>query len=329
MNDPLLRVENLYKHYPVYQGSILLRRQVGIVHAVDGVNLRIDRGENLGLVGESGCGKTTLGKAIMYLEETTSGRIHFDGMDVIETFRNRHKENIRRFRRGIQMVFQNPYLSLDPRMTVYDILSEPFIILRNVPEDQWKGKIYDLLEMVNLEDYHAERYPHEFSGGQRQRICIARALAVDPKLIVADEPVSSLDVSIRAQILNLLIELQKKRGLSYLYISHDLGSVRQITNRVLVMYVGKVAELANTDELFNTPLHPYTQALLSAIPIPDPDSNRRRIILQGEVPSAVNPPSGCRFHPRCPYVMDVCRTNEPSLEEVEPDHRVACWLRTK
>jgi len=325
----LLRVENLHKHYPIYERSILLRRQIGIVHAVDGVSFHVDHGENMGLVGESGCGKTTLGKAIMYLEETTSGHVYFEGMNILDAFKNADKDRIRRVRRGIQMVFQNPYASLDPRMTVYDILSEPFLILRNVAKNEWKEKVYELLSMVNLEDYHAERYPHEFSGGQRQRICIARALAVDPKLVVADEPVSSLDVSIRAQILNLLMELQKRRGLSYLYISHDLSSVRQITDRVSVMYLGRIAEVADTDELYDRPLHPYTQALLSAIPIPDPDSKRSRIILPGEVPSAVNPPSGCRFHPRCPYATELCKEKEPQLEPIEGEHHAACHYASK
>ncbi|MEM2905183.1 MAG: ATP-binding cassette domain-containing protein [Candidatus Bathyarchaeia archaeon] len=325
----LLRIENLYKHYPIYERGVLLKRQVGVVHAVDGVSLEVKHGENMGLVGESGSGKTTLGKTVMYLEEPTSGHVYFNGVDVSEAFSKNQSDLIRKVRRGIQMVFQNPYTSLDPRMTVYDILSEPFIIHGNVAKSEWTEKVYELLKLVNLEDYHAERYPHEFSGGQRQRICIARALAVDPELIVADEPVSSLDVSIRAQILNLLMDLQKKRGLSYLYISHDLSSVRQITNRVSVMYLGKIVELADTESMFEKPLHPYTQALLSAIPIPDPERNRTRIILPGEVPSAVNPPSGCRFHPRCPYATDLCKEKEPQLDEVTGQHFAACHYASK
>ena len=227
------------------------------------------------------------------------------------------------------MVFQNPYTSLDPRMTIYDILTEPFAIHKHVDKKEWKNSVYDLLKMVNLEEYHAERYPHEFSGGQRQRIAIARALAVNPNLIVADEPVSSLDVSIRAQILNLLTDLQEKKGLSYLYISHDLSSVRQITNRVAVMYLGKIVETANTDEVFSKPLNPYTQALLAAIPIPDPEKERTKIILPGEVPSATNPPPGCRFNPRCLYATDLCKEKEPVLREITPGHLSACHYSEK
>lgn len=320
----LLEIKDLVKYYPIYRRGILLKKQIGVVHAVDGVSLKIGRGENVGLVGESGCGKTTLGKTIMHLEEPLSGEVIYDGIRVFEAFRSKDDEKIRKIRRGIQMVFQNPYTSLDPRMTVYDILSEPYVIHKHIPKEEWKEKVYELLRMVNLEEYHAERYPHEFSGGQRQRIAIARALAVDPRLIVADEPVSSLDVSIRAQILNLLMDLQRKRGISYLYVSHDLSSVRQITNRVAVMYLGKIVELAKTDELYAKPLNPYTQALLSAIPVPDPERNRTRIILPGEVPSAVNPPSGCRFHPRCPYATEICHNEEAIFREIQPGHFVAC-----
>jgi len=325
----LLEVKDLVKHYPIYTRGILLKKQIGVVHAVDGVSLNIQQGENLGLVGESGCGKTTLGKTLMYLEEPESGEVTYDGINVFDAFHSKDAHEIRKIRRGIQMVFQNPYTSLDPRMTVYDILSEPYIIHKNVSKKEWKEKVYELLRMVNLEEYHAERYPHEFSGGQRQRIAIARALALDPRLIVADEPVSSLDVSIRAQILNLLTDLQKEKGLSYLYISHDLSSVRQITNRVAVMYLGEIFELAKTDELFNKPLNPYTQALLSAIPIPDPEQNRIRIILPGEVPSAVNPPSGCRFHSRCQYATELCGREEPPLREIRQEHFVSCHYAEK
>lgn len=323
-SQTLTEIKDLVKYYSIYKRGVLLKKQIGFVHAVDGVNLSILEGENLGLVGESGCGKTTLGKTMMYLEEPTSGEVLYDSINVAEAFQTKDGEKIRKIRRGIQMIFQNPYASLDPRMTVFDILSEPFIIHKNAPRREWKERVYQLLRMVNLEEYHAERYPHEFSGGQRQRIAIARALAVEPKLIIADEPVSSLDVSIRAQILHLLMDLQSEKGLSYLYISHDLSSVRQITNRVAVMYLGKIFELAETEELFTKPLNPYTQALLSAIPIPDPDRKRSRIILPGEVPSAINPPSGCRFNPRCPYATERCKSEEPLLREVRPGHFVAC-----
>jgi oligopeptide transport system ATP-binding protein len=300
-----------------------------VVHAVDHVSITIGKGENLGLVGESGCGKTTLGKTLMYLEEPDSGEIIFEDTDMVKAYEANDKNGMHKLRDGVQMVFQNPYTSLDPRMTIYDILSEPFAIHKHVEKKLWKEKVYELLRLVNLEEYHAERYPHEFSGGQRQRIAIARALAVEPRLIVADEPVSSLDVSIRAQILNLLTDLQLKKGLSYLYISHDLSSVRQITNRVAVMYLGKIFETAKTDSVFNQPLNPYTQALLSAIPIPDPEYKQKRIILQGEVPSAINPPPGCRFNQRCPYATDLCAKEEPSLREVTPEHYSACHYSEK
>jgi len=325
----LLEVQDLVKYYPVYKRGVLLKKEIGVIHAVDGVSFNICCGENFGLVGESGCGKTTLGKTLMYLEEPLSGKVIYDGIDMFEAFHSKDTKKIHEIRHGIQMVFQNPYTSLDPRMTIYDIIIEPFIIHKHVSKSEWKERVYELLRMVNLEEYHAERYPHEFSGGQRQRIAIARALAVDPRLIVADEPVSSLDVSIRAQILNLLVDLQKEKGLSYLYISHDLSSVRQITNRVAVMYLGKIFELAKTDELFTKPLNPYTQALLSAIPIPDPEHKRIRIILRGEVPSAMNPPIGCRFHTRCPYATDLCSREEPPLEELVQGHLVACHYAEK
>jgi len=328
-DQPLLKIINLVKHYPIHRRGVLLKKQIGVVHAVDGVSIDIDPGENVGLVGESGCGKTTLGKTLMYLEEPLSGQVIYDGINMFDAFHSGDTKKIHMIRHGIQMVFQNPYTSLDPRMTVYDILSEPYIIHKHVPKDKWKDTVYELLRMVNLEEYHAERYPHEFSGGQRQRIAIARALAVDPRLIIADEPVSSLDVSIRAQILNLLMDLQKEKGLSYLYISHDLSSVRQVTNRVAVMYLGRIFELSKTDELFINPLNPYTQALLSAVPVPDPERNRTRIILPGEVPSAINPPSGCRFHPRCTYATQICRQEEPSLREVLPEHLTACHYAEK
>ncbi|UCH38075.1 MAG: ATP-binding cassette domain-containing protein [Candidatus Bathyarchaeota archaeon] len=297
-----------------------------MVHAVDNVTFTIRRGETFGLVGESGCGKTTVARLILNLIEPTSGEVYFLKNNVFETFQSKDKEEQLRLRRKMQLIFQNPYGSLDPRMTVYDIVSEPFVIHKHVPKAEWKEKVYELLSLVGLEEYHAERYPHEFSGGQRQRICMARALAVDPEFIIADEPVSSLDVSIRAQILNLLGDLQKEMDLTYLYISHDLSSVRQISNTVAVMYLGEIVELSETDDLFENPLHPYTIALISAVPIPDPKAKTMRIILSGEVPSPINPPSGCRFHPRCPQAMPICQEIKPEMLEISPNHTVACHL---
>ncbi len=322
---PLLQVASLIKHFDVLERGILRKKKRGEVHAVDGISFDIFRGETLGLVGESGCGKTTTGKVILHLEKPTSGSVLFDGKDVFESFQNGNQIEPKMLRRNMQMVFQNPYNSLDPRMTIYDIISEAFTIHKNIPRNQWKDRVYELIRMVNLEQYHAERYPHEFSGGQRQRIAIARALAVDPKFIILDEPVSSLDVSIRAQILNLLINLQQEKNLSYLYISHDLSSVRQISQRVAVMYLGEIVELAASQLLFDKPLHPYTQALISAVPVPDVDHNTTRIILPGEVPSPINPPKACRFHPRCPYATDICREIGPKLEDkLLEGHFVAC-----
>jgi len=323
--ERILEVGSLVKYFDVLERGVFRKKTVGEVHAVDNVTFHIFTGETLGLVGESGCGKTTAGKVILLLEEPTSGSIQFEGIDVVDTFEHGHQDDAKRLRRNMQMVFQNPYNSLDPRMTVYDIISEAFVIHRNIPKSQWTDRVYELLRMVNLEEYHAERYPHEFSGGQRQRIAIARALAVDPKFVILDEPVSSLDVSIRAQILNLLIDLQKKQHLSYLYISHDLSSVRQISQRVAVMYLGEIVELANADELFDRPLHPYTQALISAVPVPDPEHKTTRIILPGEVPSPINPPKGCRFHPRCPHATDICKDVAPTFEDkLIQGHFVAC-----
>jgi oligopeptide/dipeptide ABC transporter ATP-binding protein len=263
---------------------------------------------------------------ILNLIEPTSGDVYFLKDNVFETFQTKDKAEQLKLRRKMQLIFQNPYGSLDPRMTVFDIISEPFIIHKHIPKENWKEKVYELLSLVGLEAYHAERYPHEFSGGQRQRICMARALAVGPEFIVADEPVSSLDVSIRAQILNLLGDLQKEMGLTYLYISHDLSSVRQISNTVAVMYLGEIVELSTTDELFDKPLHPYTVALIQAVPIPDPKAKIMRLILPGEVPSPINPPSGCRFHPRCPKVMPICKERKPAMLEISPGHTVACHL---
>jgi oligopeptide transport system ATP-binding protein len=329
MAEALLEVNDLVKYFPVYQRGILTRKKVGDVHAIDKISFKVGKGETVGLVGESGCGKTTTGKVVLELESKDSGSVLFEGKDIHETLKNASRAEKLALRRNLQMVFQNPYGSLDPRMTVFDIISEPFIIHKHLPPSEWKERVYSLLKTVGLEEYHAERYPHEFSGGQRQRISIARALATEPKFIVADEPVSSLDVSIRAQILNLLEDLQVKTGISFLYISHDLSSVRQVSQHVAVMYLGRIFEYAPVDDLFNKPLNPYTIALLSAVPIPDPERHTQRIILPGDVPSPVNPPSGCRFHPRCPYAAEVCKTDDPPLRELGSGHLVACHFAEK
>jgi oligopeptide/dipeptide ABC transporter ATP-binding protein len=301
-----------------------VKKQVGQVHAVDDISFDINKQETFALVGESGCGKTTTARLILNLIEPTSGEVLIDGENIYEKFKSANKEERLKLRRKMQMIFQNPYGSLDPRMTVSDIISEPFVIHNHVAKENRTEQVYKLLRLVGLEEYHAERYPHEFSGGQRQRICIARALAVEPEFIVADEPVSSLDVSIRAQILNLLGDLQKTIGLSFLYISHDLSSVRQISQRVGVMYLGEIVELADTDELFDNPLHPYTQALIEAVPIPDPKVKNIKVGLKGEVPSPINPPMGCRFNPRCPQASASCKEKRPVLTEIKKGHFLAC-----
>ena len=320
-----LDVENLVKHFPIHTRGVFLKKQVGVIHAVDGISFSVDKGTTFGLVGESGCGKTSTARAILYLDPPTSGSIYLEGEGVGEIFESKNRKEILKLRRKMQYVFQNPYASLDPRMTVADIIMEPFMIHKHVPKNKWHDKLYELLELVGLEDYHAERYPHEFSGGQRQRICIARALAVEPQLLIADEPVASLDVSVRAQILNLLQNLQQKLKMTYLYISHDLSTVRHICHRVAVMYLGKLVEMADTDELFDSPMHPYTQALMSSIPIPDPLTKINRIILSGEVPSPINPPRGCRFEPRCIYAKQhKCVEKAPKLIDVGGGHLVAC-----
>jgi oligopeptide/dipeptide ABC transporter ATP-binding protein len=324
MNQPIMQVKNLVKHFPVMRRGVVLSKQVGTVHACDGVSFDIQRGETLGLVGESGCGKTTTAQAMLYLIEPDGGEVVFEGKNVYEKFICNNREGILEFRRKMQLVFQNPYQSLNPRWTVADIITEPFRIHRHIPKEEWRDRLYRMLNLVGLEDYHAERYPHEFSGGQRQRICIARALAVEPMFLVADEPVSSLDVSVRAQILNLLKELQRTLGLTYLYISHDLSSVKHVSHRVGVMYLGKIVELGEADEVFESPLHPYTRALMSAIPIPDPDAQRKRNFLPGEVPSPIDPPPGCRFHPRCEYASQICKEKETELHDVGRGHYVAC-----
>jgi len=320
----IIEVKNLKKYFPIKRG-IILSKHVGDVKAVDDVSFYIRKGETLGLVGESGCGKSTVARTIIRLLEPTDGQIIFDGSDITKL----SNKDLRKIRKDMQIIFQDPYSSLNPRMTVSEIIGEPLEVHGIVRNSQEKEKrVQELLELVGLAPYHATRYPHEFSGGQRQRIGIARALALNPKFIVADEPTSALDVSIRSQIINLMQDLQKEFKLTYLFISHDLAVIRHICDRIAVMYLGKIVEIANNDDLYNSPLHPYTQALLSAIPIPDPEvaEKRKKIVLTGDVPSSVNPPSGCRFHPRCPSVMDICSKEEPILKEINPGHFVACHL---
>jgi peptide/nickel transport system ATP-binding protein/oligopeptide transport system ATP-binding protein len=315
----LIEVKNLVKYFPVKGG--VFQRVLAWVRAVDGVTFSIREGETLGLVGESGCGKTTVGRTMLYLLKPTAGTVHFQGRDV---YGLRGKE-LKEMRRNMQIIFQDPYSSLDPRMPIGNSITEGLRI-HGIGNAQEQADIaVDMLRKVGLEDYHAKRYPHEFSGGQRQRIGIARALALRPKFIVADEPVSALDVSIQSQVLNILRALQSEFNLTYLFIAHNMSVVEHISNRVAVMYLGKIVELAPRDEIYSNPLHPYTQALMSAIPIPDPKIRRKRIILPGDVPSPLNPPSGCRFHPRCPVVMDHCSAQEPELKEVTPEHFAACW----
>jgi oligopeptide/dipeptide ABC transporter ATP-binding protein len=319
--EPLLEVTDLKKHFPVTSG-IIFKRQVGAVKAVDGVSFSVRKGETLGLVGESGCGKTTTGRMIMRLLKPTSGKIVFEGHDITTMSQGA----LRPLRRDIQMIFQDPYSSLNPRKTVGAIVGAPFR-LQNIQTDNGvKRAVQDLLELVGLNPEHYNRYPHEFSGGQRQRIGIARTLALKPKLIVADEPVSALDVSIQAQVINLLEDLQDELGLTYLVIAHDLSVVRHTADRVAVMYLGKMVELADRTSLYESPMHPYTHALLSAVPIPDPAKRkgRERIRLQGDVPSPLNPPPACRFHTRCWKAQEICKTVEPPMAELKPGHQVAC-----
>jgi oligopeptide transport system ATP-binding protein len=317
-NRPLLEVRDLRKHFPIKRG--ILSRVVGWVKAVDGVSFDLRQGETLGLVGESGCGKTTTGRLILRLVEPTSGQVRFNGQDVFALDRQR----LRALRKHLQIIFQDPYSSLNPRMTVGSMLSEALAIHGLARGRPARERIAELLSMVGLAPDHARRYPHEFSGGQRQRIGVARALAVNPELIIADEPVSALDVSIQAQIVNLLQDLKVKLGLSYLFIAHDLSVVEHVSDRVAVMYLGKIVELAGSEELYHTPLHPYTKALLSAVPVPDPTRKSRRIVLSGDVPSPAKPPSGCAFHPRCPEAIDECSQVTPVLEEKLPGHWVSC-----
>ena len=320
-HNDLVVVKNLVKYFPVRAG--VLQRIQGWVQAVDDVSLTIKEGETLGLVGESGCGKTTVGQAILRLIEPTSGSIRFGGADITTL----PQSELKTLRRSMQIVFQDPYSSLDPRKTIGESVAEGLKIHRIGSAREQHQRVLELLHRVGLEDYHARRYPHEFSGGQRQRVGIARALALNPRFIVADEPVSALDVSIQAQVLNLLRDLQQDLGLTYLFIAHNMSVVEHISDRIAVMYLGKIVEVAPTRELFSNPLHPYTQALLSAVPVPNPRHKRERIILTGDVPSPLNPPSGCRFHPRCPQVMnDICPLREPTLIELDPGHWVSCWL---
>lgn len=318
----LLQVRNLKKYYLIRGG--ILPRTKHCVKAVDGVSFTVRKGETLGLVGESGCGKSTAGRSILRLIEPTDGEVLFDGVSVT----NLSKEQLRQLRKDMQIVFQDPYASLNPRHTVERMLSEPLKVHGVASSAQRKRRVHQLLEVVGLSSYHAKRYPHEFSGGQRQRIGIARALMLNPKLIVADEPVSALDVSIQSQVLNLLQDLQEQFELTYLFIAHDLSVVKHISDRVGVMYLGRIVELADKDELYDKPLHPYTQALLSAVPVANPDVKRERIILKGDVPSPANPPSGCAFHTRCPYVMDICKSERPVFRNEGRDHYAACHLYT-
>ena len=320
---PLLEVRNLVKHFHV--GGGLFGGKAGLVRAVDGVSFSLHRGQTLGLVGESGCGKTTTGRCILQLERPTSGEIVFEGHDLAKL----DDAELRPFRRRIQVIFQDPYSSLNPRMTIGQILAEPLAVHGIVPERaKREARVRELLGHVGLLPQHAHRYPHQLSGGQRQRVGIARALAMEPALIVCDEPVSALDVSIQAQIINLLEDLQREFGLTYLFVAHDLSVVRHISDRVAVMYLGKIVELANRQSLYEDPLHPYTRALLSAVPIPDPEleAHREHTVLRGEVPSPLNPPSGCVFHPRCPITVDRCRSEVPPLREIKPGHWAACLL---
>jgi len=320
MTEPLLEVRNLKKYFPIKGG--IISRAIGYVYAVDGVSFYLNQGESLGLVGESGCGKSTTARAILRLIEPTEGEILFGGKDICKL----DQEELRYVRRDMQIVFQDPYASLDPRRTVEQIIGEPLNVFQVSTRKERKDRITYLLEKVGLSPDHARRYPHEFSGGQRQRIGIARALALNPKLIIGDEPVSALDVSIQAQVINLLEDIQKDFKLSYIIIAHDLAVVEHVCDRIAVMYLGRIVELAKDRELYTSPLHPYTVALLSAIPVPDPNISKKRIILEGDVPSPMRPPAGCHFHTRCPRKKEVCETTVPQLTDIRNNHYVACHL---
>lgn len=323
MSDTLLRVEDLKIYYPV-AGSGFGKKE--FVKAVDGVTFEVKKGEVFGIVGESGCGKSTLGRGVCKLENLTSGHVYLDGEDITEY----NDRRMRSVRKKVQMVFQDPYMSLNPRMSVFDIIAEPLLV-HHLYQDKadLEKKVLDLLHRVGLDDYHANRYPHEFSGGQRQRIGIARALAVEPSLIIADEPVSALDVSIQAQVLNLLNELKHDLDLTYIFVAHDLSVVEYISDRVGVMYLGNFVEVGEKEKIYSNPMHPYTQALLSAVPVPDPTAKRERILLEGSIPSAHKPPTGCKFHTRCPKCMECCKTQAPERYEVDDGHYVYCHLYDK
>ena len=318
--EDLVEVQHLVKYFPVRAG--LMQRVVNWVKAVDDVSFTVKKGETLGMVGESGCGKTTIGRSMLRLVEPTSGSVHYDNKDVLKLRGNELKD----VRRHMQIIFQDPYASLDPRVPIGESVMEGLHIHNIGTKQERYDLMIDTLKKVGLEDYHARRYPHEFSGGQRQRIGIARALALRPNFIICDEPVSALDVSIQSQVLNILKDLQKEFGLTYLFIAHNLSVVEHISDRVAVMYLGKMVELAGREDLYRQPLHPYTKALMTAIPIPDPRLNRKREVLKGDVPSPLNPPKGCRFHPRCPIAEKICSEQEPEFREAAPMHWVACWL---